>query len=80
MEFQRKHRIGSRYAKLVLYMTAVLAVCRGIVLAQESASIVGDHVNYLPFTTELADSQPVPSQNLVHAKSNILSRARSLPW
>jgi hypothetical protein len=22
----------------------------------------------------------MPSQNLVHAKSNILSRARSLPW
>jgi subtilase family serine protease len=59
MEFQRKDRIGSRYAKLVLYMIAVLAVCRGIVLAQESASIVGDHVNYVPFTTELADSQPL---------------------
>ena len=59
MQFQRRNRIASRYAGLVLCLIAVLAVCRGSVLAQESAPIVGDHVNHLPFTTQLADNHPL---------------------
>ena len=61
MEFQRRARarLASRHVKLVLCIVAVLALCRGIVLADESVPIVGDHLNYVPFTTELADSQPL---------------------
>ena len=58
MEFHRRDRIG-RHAGLVIWLIAVLAICRGIVLAQDSAPIAGDHVNYLPFKTELTGSQPL---------------------
>ena len=59
MEYRTRDRIGSRYAGLVLCIIAVLAVCRGIVLAQESAPIIGDHVNDPSLTAELTDSHPL---------------------
>jgi hypothetical protein len=37
-------------------MIGVLAVCGGIVMAQESAPIVGDHVSNVAFTSELRNS------------------------
>ena len=51
MELQRRHRIGSRYATRIFCMIAVLAVCGGIVMAQESSPIVGDHVSNAAFTS-----------------------------
>jgi subtilase family serine protease len=62
MELQRRHRIGSRYATRIFWMIAVLAVCGGIVMAQESSPIVGDHVSNAAFTSELADGQPLQLQ------------------
>jgi hypothetical protein len=56
MELQRRDRIASRYATLGFCMIGVLAVCGGIVMAQESAPIVGDHVSNAAFARELADS------------------------
>jgi subtilase family serine protease len=55
----KRRDIGSRYAALGFCMIAVLAVCGGIVMAQEYAPIAGDHVNAVTFTNELPDSQPI---------------------
>ena len=62
MEFEGRDRFGSRYATLVVCIIAVLAVCGGIVMAQESSPIVGDHVSNAAFTSELADGQPLQLQ------------------
>ena len=59
MELKRRDRIGSRYAALSFFLIVLLAVCGGIVMAQEYAPIAGDHVNAVTFTNELPDSQPI---------------------
>jgi len=76
MEFQRRARLGSRHVKLVLCIVAVLALCRGIVLANESVPIVGDHLNYVPFTTELADGQPLQLEVIMADASAVCPQLR----
>jgi subtilase family serine protease len=55
----KRRDIGSRYAALGFFLIVLLAVCGGIVMAQEYAPIAGDHVNAVTFTNELPDSQPI---------------------